>query len=178
MATLFDHDRMVRRARRDYLARSAAILGAVCGDVQAFSDRHVVLLLDANVVSFVRATVVSSNPAQYLRIGYACVTRVFCEMYCAEFLLRGFAFQEVRARIALHYLRMKCDLAEHIPYAQEMFWRTLFEKVLHSEGAIRRRAPAFEECKGHGEFQHLSLDGLFRPRRSIAGQAGYREKAA
>ncbi|CAK0856925.1 unnamed protein product, partial [Prorocentrum cordatum] len=147
MAALFDRDRMVRRVRRDYLARSAAMLGAVCGDVQAFNDRRVVLLLDANVVSFARATVVSSNPAQYLRIGCTCVTRAFCEMCYAEFLLCGFASQEVRARIVLHYLRMKCDLAERIPYAQEMFWRALVEKADYREKAAVREAAAIPDAE-------------------------------
>ena len=89
MTTLFDHDRLVRRERFDYLARSAAILRARCGDVSVFNDRCVGVVTESRDISFGPVAAIRARPAQYLRVGCTtmspvlsarCFTRSSCSV--------------------------------------------------------------------------------------------------
>ena len=175
--TLFDADRLRRVEREDYLARSAVLLRRGCVPSVGFKDRHAQLLFDYGEARYGNRRELQAAPGLYLRVGYACVTRQFCELFFAEFVMGNFAFKEVRGRLVLHYLRQRCEIAELLPGAEQMWWRTLAEKMLSSSGLLLRRERALQECVDHGELEHIALDGLFRPCRSIVGQADYQETA-
>lgn len=177
MTVLFDRDRLLRVPGGRYLSRSALILTEGLNGGQQYKDRLVRLVLDHHSLSFRPVSEVMCDESGLMRLGYEFVTKKFCELVLQEYVLSGFAIKEVRSRLVMHLLRAGCAWAEMLPQGKELFWRRLLEQIVCSEGMRLRREHALRECHAHGELEHVSLDGLFRPCRSVVGQADFTESA-
>lgn len=168
---LFNADRLIRKCSDTYLEESATVMRTHLGKIRGDVDKATIKVLARNEVRFESRADPGRN---LLRVGNVSVTKGFAELVFSEFLLSSLRMKTTRHRLVVHFLRAGCRIAELLPVEAD-FWVVLLEKILYST-AIRQRVGALiDECWRHGEFAHVSMDGLFRVTRRLRGQADYRQ---
>ena len=175
LRVLFNAHRMLRRCTDDYMETSARILREPMPAHTGMVDRATIKLLTRTSVQFIaNAGDVACRLDAYLRIGYACVTKGFAELFFSEYLMCEQRIEKTRHRLVVHFLRCGRQYAELMPTPQSSFWLQLLERILFSSGIQNRMTSLLLECASHEEFSTVSMDGLFKTTQRIIGQADYR----